>query len=450
MTSGQLLPEDLAERARRTAELMAHRLADEERVSEAVRRWSEADAYLYQWGGASLYSGHAGIAMVLRYAARAMPDSADRWRTLSREFLLRAVRHTREQAVAHVSLGTGSAGLALVISEFARDESGYQRSLDDLHGKLCEQVSTARDWYREDGVDFGAYDVVSGAAGVLGHVAGVPDPGPGVRAAATTLIDGLVRMCTPVEDPGPPPWHVPVRHYYRALDVENYPHGYTDLGFAHGLSGILSALSLAWGAGYQSSATREVMMRIATFLLESSRKDEWGRYWPQQLPVSAAGEPPLAAADGPDGRPGPRRMSWCYGSPGICAGLLEAANALSDQELRSAATEGFETALQRVADGAGQIDTASLCHGWAGLLMICQKFAEESGSAAARKALPDLTERVLSQCDPENLLVVRERRDQNTLVDSPDLLDGAGGVPLALWSVAAPIDTRWQRALLIR
>jgi lantibiotic biosynthesis protein len=441
MNSGRLLPASLAEEARRTAALMVHRLADEGLVSEAVRRSAQAGEHPFRWGDVPLYSGHAGTALVLRYAARAMPEAADQWRPLSRRYLLRAAQHTHERAVEQYALSTGSTGLALAVSEFAMDEPGYQRTMRGLLGGLSQQILATPDWYHEDGASPGHYDVVNGAAGVLGYLADVPGHDPDLRAAAESLIDKLVRMCTPVRNSGHPPWHVPLRFYLRADDFERYPYGHVDLGFAHGLAGVLAALSLAWRAGYRRAGLYEAIRRIVDFLLQLSDMDKWGRTWPPQVPLDASSmrTPPET-----------ERMSWCYGPPGICAALLEAADALDDHELRLTAIDGFKAVLRRVRDGEGHLRTASLCHGWSGLLMICQKFAEQAECGTARDALPDLTERVLSYCDPDHLLVVREYVSESSLVDLPGLVDGAGGVPLALWSVATPVSTRWQRALLIR
>ncbi|MEV4476555.1 lanthionine synthetase C family protein [Nonomuraea sp. NPDC049504] len=430
----------LAERARRTTQVMVERLADERVVAEAVRRTKAVSKYPFEWGGPGLYGGHAGMALVLCYAAAALTGEAGARRAPALRLIQEAARHTRKAPLILPGLGSGTTGMTLAVERLAADEPRLLPVLRRLRETLSEQVLQAPSRRAGDGVSPGTYDVVSGAAGVLGYLTSLTEPSSREREAAARLLDDLVWMCDPRE--GRARWQVPPRLMPGRDRAEEFPHGYVDLGLAHGLAGPLAALSLAWARGHRRPGLRPAVEHVAAFLLETSDHDAYGRRWPRWLALTPSGaiqeRPPQAGHE-----------SWCYGTPGITSALLDAAEALGDRALRAAAVDAFEAALRRVFAGHGHLVSASLCHGWSGLLIVCGKFAR-AGSVAARSALPSLVERVLDACDAANPLLVKEFQAPDVYTDNPDLLDGAAGVPLALWTVSGSIDDEWQRSLLIR
>ncbi|MFI6743018.1 lanthionine synthetase C family protein [Nonomuraea sp. NPDC050451] len=425
MPEDRFLPPSLAAEARRVAWTIVNRLDDDDAVHQAVRRTANVAGVAPDWwGGAKLYGGNAGHALMLRYASRVARTSADRWRDRSRDILLRAISSTSERPPAHGGLGEGTAGLALVLDEFAADQPGYLRVRRQADRGLLQQVARAS--RGGSAVDPAAYDVVTGSAGILGYLASATTLDVDARVTAAGLIDGLVRLYG--SPPGPP-----------LKTTETCPDRAVDLGLAHGLAGHLAALSLAWNAGLRRPGQRAAIRSLASYLRDVAEEDAWGRIWPRRTPIDDSL---------PDQLPH-KPMTWCYGAPGICSALLDAARALDDPDLTAAAVMSFESALRRALHGDGEPRTVCLCHGWSGLLTICHKFAEHGGSQNARAALTPLTERVLSHCSDDQALIVRTVHVPGTYVDSPSLLDGAAGVPLALWSVSTSVPPRWRRALLI-
>ncbi|HEX4815090.1 MAG TPA: lanthionine synthetase C family protein [Nonomuraea sp.] len=440
MSSEDGLPSALVERIRDVTGVMLERLADDKVLAEAVRQSKAASTRSLEWGGPGLYGGHAGMALVFKYAASALPGDAARWRGLSRRFIREAARRTQEQPVPFPCLGIGTSGLALAVEQLSADDPALRPALGRLRDLLAQQVAQGLSRRGADGVSPDAYDVISGASGVLGYLASLPEPSAEEREAVGMLLDDLVWMCDP--GGGTARWHVPPRFMFGQELAKEHPHGYVDLGMSHGLAGPLAAMSQAWSRGHRRPGLRPAMEHVAAFLLEMSDEDEYGRCWPRMVSLTPSGTIRRTP-------PSPGHESWCYGAPGICSALLDAATALGDGTLRTAATEGFEAALRRVAAGHGHLVNASLCHGWSGLLAVCGRFAREDGGAAARAAIPHLAEQVLDACDPAHPLLVKEFQPPDIYMDSPDLLDGAAGIPLALWTAAGLIDDRWQRALLI-
>jgi lantibiotic modifying enzyme len=438
----------LATEARGCAELLIRRLADPELVAKAVANSEQTARYPFGWGGASLAAGPAGSALAFRYAARMLPDEAADWAARSHEQLIEAIRSTHELPLADRGLAAGTAGLALVLADCASDDARYATARRDLDAKLALQVIEAPTWRSETGVEDGDYDLVRGAAGVLAYLVSVPEPDALVRQAVDVLVDDLVWLCTP--RPGRPghPWFIPPEHYpplgsYR----EDFPNGYVNLGLAHGIPGPLAALCLAASAGYRQHRLLDTIRHVASYLVAVSFADECGRTWGIGVPLTDAGIPTEIETPGRTDRTHPHN-AWCYGAPGVACALLAAAQALADNDLRALAIDTFDGALRRVAAHGG-FPSATLCHGAAGALAICVRFARDTGSVLARRALPTLTEQLLAHCDPDLLLGVQDLEQPGVLLDSPGLLSGSAGVALALWSASTAVPARWERALLI-
>lgn len=439
LESGQVLDRTLSTEAMKTAALIAHRLADPEVVRTAMARSERVARYPFGWGGASLYSGHAGSALLFRQAARALPDDAERWQALAHEQLVSAVRSTHEEPLIDAGMAAGTAGLAIALADAAADDPRYRNALHGVDRKLCEQVLAAPAWRRATGVADGAYDVISGAAGLLARAAAAGPGEPMVQEAVGRLMADLVWLCT---DQGENrPWFISPEHYPAEEYHQAYPHGYVNLGFAHGVPGPLAALALARIAGYGGEQVLATIRQVARYLVEAALDGEHGPAWAMGIPVEESGEERRQNLT-------PARMAWCYGNPGVSLALLHAATALDDQDLRGFAVRAFEGTLRRLA-GHEHFGSATLCHGAAGMLAICACFARDTGSTLARRMLPTLTEAVLEHCDPDLPLGVQDLEQPGVLLDSPGLLTGAAGVALALWSVSVPLPARWERALLI-
>lgn len=432
----------LAAETRSCAELLIRRLADPEIVAEAVARSEQTARYPFGWGGASLAAGPAGSALAFRYAARVLPGEAADWAARSHEQLIEAVRSTHELPLADRGLAAGTTGLALALADCAGDDRRYDTARRALDRKLALQVIEAPTWRSDHGVRDGDYDVVRGAAGVLAYLACVPEPDALLRQAVDVLIDDLVWLCAPRSGGQGQPWSISPEHYPPLSGYqEDFPHGYVNLGLAHGIPGPLVALCFAASAGYRQRRLLDTIRHVASYLVAASLHDEWGRTWGMGVPLTDAGvECPTDCT--------PTRTAWCYGAPGVACALLVAAQTLADDDLRGVAIETFNGVLRRVAAHGG-FPSATLCHGAAGVLAICVRFARDTGSVLARRALPALTEQLLAHCDPDLLLGVQDLEQPGVLLDSPGLLSGSSGVALALWSATTAVPARWERALLI-
>lgn len=136
---------------------------------------------------------------------------------------------------------------------------------------------------------------------------------------------------------------------------------------------------------------------------------------------------------------GPRRPSWCYGTPGIVRAQQLAAIALGDQARAKLAEHSLTGCLSDPRQLCQLTDT-TLCHGWAGtLLTACRVARDARGNVALHHALTRVR------------AALKNHLHGNGRPSTPGLLQGQAGVDLALASTAteSPASTPWDACLLL-
>lgn len=442
--AGSVLPASLAAQARELSSLIGQRLADPDAVASVTQHAEQQSGFPFAFGGPSLGNGFGGLALLHWYLARAADDDghADRWRRVAHREIRSAAESTRAFPVASPGLIDGSAGFAYVLSDCARDEPRYGRTLHALNDNLAGQV-LALPWPQDGaGLRAESYDVIGGAAGVLNYLCRVPEPSEPVRAAVTTLVRYLVWLGGQPEPASPMPrWFIGPDCFPLPEYRQQYPHGYLNSGLSHGVPGPLGALATAWQHGHRVDGQLEAIRHMASWLQRVAQVDEWGPSWPNGVPITADGRQQVDGAD-------LSRAGWCYGSPGVAATLWTAGQALADTELQRMAVRAIEAVLERPT-GLARVFSPTLCHGIAGVLAVVDHLARVDDNDALRRHLPELVSRIVAAADPGAPLGIRDEEIPGRLVDSPGVLTGAAGVALALLAVTSDPPPDWYRAFLI-
>jgi len=112
------------------------------------------------------------------------------------------------------------------------------------------------------------------------------------------------------------------------------------------------------------------------------------------------------------------------------------------------ALEALKAVLRRPVSKR-HIDSPNLCHGIAGLLLICLRFAHESQDTFLIEQIPLLVEQILAQFDSQSPFGFRDLEAEGIQVDQPDFLTGAPGTALALLAASSDIAPSWDRLLLL-
>ncbi len=279
-----------------------------------------------------------------------------------------------------------------------------------------------------------SYDLISGLVGiavpVLQRIAD-RKPSPSSEPLARNILDQLERLAVPM-DSGLA-WHTPPELLppWQRLQA---PEGYTNLGLAHGIPGVVAILARYVTAGVDAPRAR-LLLDGAVDYLRSVAGPVAGNRYAAWLPA----------------RPGGTcRVAWCYGDLGVAIALLSAAAATGRDDWRRDALELAHGMADRPFELSQVID-AGLCHGAAGAAHLFNRMAQATGEPGFGRAADAWFGHTLALRRSDGLAGFprAQYNDGNqTWEPSADLLNGAIGVALALHAAISPIEPAWDQLLL--
>ncbi|MFJ8624003.1 lanthionine synthetase C family protein [Kitasatospora sp. NPDC093550] len=422
---------------------VARALADPEKVIRTTVRGGASVAMEHglvrdKWMPLSLGNGSPGIALL--FAELGHLDGV--WRGPMHRYLRRALEDLTPGRPQGLHDGLTAVAFSIRCAPDVRS-SGYTdvlRRLDDLIETYVREViaaEAARAPGQRAGTTFRASDVISGVAGIARYLL---IPGVDRRATLERCLDHLVGLGAPVLDGGTelPGWWM--RH---APDFRPDGGGHLNFGMAHGVSGLLSVLSLARRQGAAVAGQDEAIEGMAEWLLAQSRDDRAGPLWPATRTraeyLSGDVEPP------------PPRPSWCYGSPGIARALQTAGEVMGEPRWVEAAARTLRASFERLRLHRN-LPEVGLCHGSAGLLHTAAVMNRSLGDDRIGAEVDALTQEVLAAADDRSAFGYRVRQlGHERDLDFPGFLQGAAGVALALHARTSDALPRsgWDRALLL-
>ncbi|WP_019547642.1 lanthionine synthetase C family protein [Streptomyces sulphureus] len=435
--------------------LVAERLADPAHTAAVASRDDNRDPVYdaVMWGPMTLANGLPGTALLYGELTR----TDERWRTVAHRHL-QAAAGAMATSPSH-GLFSGPASLLAAAQTCAGLDGHYATLRSRLARWVADDQATRLRAFdaraRTPGVGWGAYDLVNGISGtarlLLDSATDPAEVSPEVESALDASLRHLVRLTEPVHVDSDvlPGWWVPAELQVSDRDRRTYPRGDLNLGMAHGIAGPLSVLAASCTAGREVPGTRDAVRRIAEWLLGWTLHDDAGPYWPARVPredeTASRSKRPSALFT---------RTAWCYGTPGVAAALHRAGCALGERPWCRAAVTALETALRR-DPSRWAIEGPTLCHGFAGLLRIVLRVADEAGNAELAARAEPVRRRVLELADESAPFGFRHLMRHPAAARSPDphralnvagLLEGAAGVALAL----LPPNTSplaWDRCL---
>jgi len=382
-----------------------------------------------RWRGQSLAEGAAGIAVLHGVRARSHGGS---WARVS-AWLTAAARNDL-YAGPSAGLWFGAPAVAFALTA-AAPPGGYFGAARQLHTaveKLVDRRLTAAHARIDAGrrPDRAEFDLARGLTGLGVYLATRTSDDDQLRRILTYL----VRLTEPLPAADAAGLDAPG---WWAADIpatappEPFVDGHADLGTAHGIAGPLALLALLYRRGIIVAGHAEALERICRWL-ETWRQDgPAGPWWPERI---TAGE----LLTGRPTQTGPRRASWCYGTPGLARAQQLAALALADTTRQQNAEAALAACLEDPAQLAPFVDPA-LCHGWAGVAATVRCAAMDARFVPLDGYLPVLVEQML------DCLATVGRSGWRPA----GLIDGTAGVAAVLHAVATGAGGGWEPALLL-
>lgn len=354
------------------------------------------------------------LALLRAYVAEIVPDDHD----AGGAALQRAIELFAKHG-ADVGLFGGAARIGWTVAHLTDGETTDQvcASLDAV---LLRQL--AGDWTRD-------YDLIRGLVGLGVYALERGDAG---HALAIRVLDQLERLARPrgagvAWRTGPellPP-------HQRAVA----PHGYWNLGLAHGQSGVIALLARYLVRGLEPARTRRLLDAAVAF----------------QLGISVAPDEhtPAWIADGTDQPSSADRLAWCYGDLGVGVALYAAGQAADHPGWCDRAL-GLARRCARLPLERTHVADAGLCHGAAGAAHVFHRLFVASGDAELGAATRTWLAHTLAIRNAEPIAGFPQRVTDGTGRWVPDasVLNGAPGVALVLAALRSETEPLWSRLLL--
>ena len=375
--------------------------------------------------GQCLYTGGAGIALLRVEHARC--GTGD-WET-AHQWVMAMTRSPITVDPDAVGLHHGAPAVAFVL--YTSGHPAYAGALEQLdhHIDVITRYRLDRAHERIEMAHLPAlaeYDLIAGLTGLGTYLLCRHHGGDLLREVLTYL----VRLTFPLTVNGTvlPGWWS--THGPQDKPAPHWPGGHANLGLAHGISGPLALLSTALRCGIDVAGQIDAISRICRWLDQWKAGTGAAAWWPGMI---SAAEHRTGSLD----QSGPQRPSWCYGTPGLVRAQQLAGLALDDHSRQRAAELALAGCLADPAQ-LRQIRSASLCHGWAGLLQTAARVAADSPT-------PELFP--VDQISA----MMHDHLDHNQALSSPQLLDGRAGIELVRHTIAAGRlpESSWDACLLL-
>lgn len=316
--------------------------------------------------------------------------------------------------------------------------------LTQLAGKLfapeelesCQAIDEALVDYLQHLPQFVDYDLIGGLTG-LGIYALARLPEPSALVLLELVLQRLVERAEASADGLT--WHT-APELLPNWQREHCPHGYYNLGLAHGLPGVLVLLARACRVEAVSAQAQPMLKEAVHWLLAHLEEVDGV----PSFPFWIAEETPSRK----------QRLAWCYGDLGAAVALLYAARLVGQDVWEELALRVLrKVATWRDEEEAGVID-AGICHGAAGNAHLFNRLYQATGETLFQDAARHWYERTLDFRQPAaglgGFLTLRQREDgESEWVPCADFLNGAAGVGLVLLAATRAEIPSWDECLLI-
>lgn len=404
-----------------------------------------------RWDGLSLAGGFSGVLVLSALLERRgiIPEE------VVHRYVLEMKHAIEQEGVDNLSLFAGVAGMCLAVEEASFGKSRYQKILGRLQSYLLSNMQAVFLDPMIELLDQGKpslshlYDVISGICGVgrysLEHLSVEP-----FYQLTERIIRILIRMTHPIEVGGyqVPGYYLPPTDLLNQLRFrELQPYGNFNLGLAHGVTGILALLSIAYLKGFQLPGQKAAIEQLSSWIRAKAFAIDGATYWPYAISWEEETQKNRAQQR-------PTKAGWCYGTPGIARTLFLAGKALNNKGMRDFAIQSI-TQLLHAPFEQWRLLSPSLCHGLAGLLAVAIAMSREEEGAHLAASVEKIKGLLMDQYNPESpwtfvdVDVISDSGVEGPVrMNKVGFLEGAVGIYLTLCFSSEP-SSKWHIPLMI-
>lgn len=375
----------------------------------------------------------------------------DKWNKIIMEYIkaINSLMFQNNRPI-RLSLFGGITEVGLGVSLLNKATGHYSKFLDDINKFILLNVSSTIKMVNDNINDLKVqhYDVITGISGITRYLININSIND--TSAIHSCLSYLVEICGKKRINGHilPRWYIKSENQNRLKDRIKFSKGNFNLGFAHGIAGVLAVLSYAASEGISVSKQKESIIEIISEYKRTAMYDDGIVYWQGQCSYDDF------ISEKKDINKCMKRMSWCYGSIGILRAIKKGAEVIDDQELlkwvRNSICDISKIDIERY-----RVISPILCHGYAGILILLINEFREKESIDIKRRIRELTEIILklySSSHEYGFYILDEKwidgKCKAVQIFNNSLLEGTIGITLALISLLK--KTNWEKHLLVQ
>jgi len=401
------------------------------------------------WSDLSLTNGYPSL--LLLFSTLEKQGVIEDGDAIAHSYVLKIKEAIESEGLFHLSLFGGVSGICFALNEASCQGTRYQKMLNSLHSFLLDRIDSLylaplkNNQQKLIPTSPTLYDPVQGVCGI-GRYALENLSLPPFFDAAENIAKALVALSRPLNYGGQsiPGWFLSPLDTLNARNRETCPKGNFNLGLAHGVTGILAYLSIAFLRGIQVEGQKEAIHTISEWIRSKAITHNGAILWPYYISWEEELEGATAVING-------SKDAWCYGVPGVARTLFLAGKALDCESLKTFAADAYRGIFSRKQKD-WHLPGPTLCHGISGLLLITHEMSKESGCEDLVPRVDELGDTLLSMYQPQapwGFKDVEIGRDGKACeLNKPGFLEGTAGVILALSSLSES-RSNWHLPLLI-
>ncbi|MCA0116990.1 lanthionine synthetase C family protein [Staphylococcus epidermidis] len=358
---------------------------------------------------ASLITGYPGIAISL-FAIYKETNNFEYYE-LCNKYLEKTIELINDTPMYSTSLFEGAFGTIFSLLVCSDSGSNYSNIIKNLlfeYKKISKnEIDRLRTKLKNNNIQFYEFDIISGCAGTLSLLLLATDIFPEL---SELLVDEIVQITSILTE-----LVIKFNNDDYLLDTI-----LSNLGYAHGIPGIINTLCNSYKRGYGIIKTKKILEQSIFTLLQNLKLENGTIYIPNDIES-----------------PNDYRDAWCYGLPSVAYTIFNVSSTLKNKSL----IELSESLLHQVflrSDNATKLISPTLCHGFSGVVMISLLMNNNELSSKYQKKI------IQSYIDQIDGLYF-DINDPSNFSKDIGLLNGNAGILLTLLSYDNNklINIRW-------
>ena len=394
------------------------------------------------WKKFFIYSGYPEIVLYLTQSKDLIENInfIDALKYYIKQFK-KNIQHSQLYLNNNAGILSGYCGIGYMLLELDKIGVKVDKILNSLNEKiyivLKRKLKRVRKHLEDGKVCYEDYDSLDGLSSSLRYLIEFKEKDE-FRLLINDIVNYFISLTTNNKD-NYPNYYIKTDRLDELRKIRN-PHGIIDYGMAHGMSGVLSSLSLVKIAGLEVNGIEECIKNLLHKIGKTVKHINGINYWPGIVKIDDYLNNTINEYNIND-------YGWCYGVAGTARAIFLGGQACGELEYINLAKETFN----QISLNIEKIDltTYIICHGYSGLLVILNEMYIDTSSKLLQKAADVIASKTLKWLKSIDILSEMDRLESKGEC-SIDIWEGIIGIALALISYEDNKKNIISKLMLVR